>query len=166
MIGDWFDPRRFSLIGGALAGAALWTATLVSAGEPVTAENAWVAWAPPIVRVHAGYMTIVNRSATDQQIVGAESPDYQQVELHRSSIKDGTSEMHGVDQVTIPANGRVAFEPAGLHVMLIGPARTPAVNDHVRIVLRLRGGGEVAVSAVIRRRDGGDRAHHGHHGHH
>jgi copper(I)-binding protein len=76
------------------------------------------------------------------------------------------SAMRGVDRVTIPANGRVAFAPAGLHVMLIGPARTLAVNDRIRVVLRLRGGGEVAVSAVIRRRDGGDRAHHGHHGHH
>jgi hypothetical protein len=160
------DRRRFSLIGGILVVAVLFTTAPAAVAESVTAEDAWVPWAPPAVKVHAGYMTVVNRSASDQEIIGADSPDYQQVELHRSSIEDGMSAMRGVDRVTIPANGRVAFAPAGLHVMLIGPARTLAVNDRIRVVLRLRGGGEVAVSAVIRRRDGGDRAHHGHHGHH
>ena len=46
--------------------------------------------------------------------------------------------------------------------MLIGPKRTPALDDHVHIVLRLRGGEQVQVSAVVRRREGAGQVDHHH----
>jgi periplasmic copper chaperone A len=154
--------RRFLVIGA--VGAAFYAAAQLSAAERVSAENAWVPWAPPTVEVHAAYMTIVNRSNQDQSVVGAESPDYQRVELHSSSVKNGVSEMRDVDQVAIAANQRVALEPGGLHLMLIGPKRPHAVDERVRIVLRLQSGELVEVSAVVRRRDTGSHAGHDHHG--
>lgn|SRR5215471_5757888 len=153
--------RRFLVIGGMVVGAAFCAAQL-SAAERVSVENAWVPWAPPTVAVHAAYMTIVNRSNEDQSIVSAESPDYQRVELHASSVKNGVNEMRDLAQVAIPANNRVAFEPGGLHLMLIGPKQV--VADRVRIVLRLQSGEQVEVSAVVRRRDAGSHAGHDHHG--
>jgi periplasmic copper chaperone A len=134
-----------------------------SAGESLQAENAWVPWAPPGLKVHVAYMTIVNRGATDQIIVSAESTDYERIELHRSVIKDGVSTMEAIGEVKVPANGRIEFAPTGLHLMLIGPRRPPALDGHVQIVLRLSSGEEVDVSAVIRRRDD---AGHGAHSHH
>src|SRR5262249_59848352 len=100
--------RRFLVIG--VVGAAFYAAAQLSAAERVSAENAWVPWAPPTVEVHADYMTIVNRSNEDQSVVGAESPDYERAELHSSSVKNGVSEMRAVDQVDIPANQRVALD--------------------------------------------------------
>jgi copper(I)-binding protein len=144
--------------------AAFYAAAQLSAAERVRAENAWVPWTPPTVEVHAAYLTIVNQSNEDQSVVGAESPDYQRVELHSSSVKNGVSEMRDVDQVTIPANKRVTFEPGDLHLMLIGPKRTLAVDDRVRITLHLQGGELVQVSAVVRRRDTGSHGGHDHHG--
>ena len=108
-------------------------------------------------------MTIVNRGATDQIIVSAESTDYERIELHRSVIKDGVSTMEAIGEVKVPADGRVEFAPTGLHLMLIGPRRPQALDGHVQIVLRLSSGEEVDVSAVIRRRDD---AGHGAHSHH
>ncbi len=163
MIGGWLDLRRLAVIGSALVGAALVTVVLASAGESLKAENAWVPWAPPALKVHVAYMTIVNRGATDQVIVSVESTDYERIELHRSVIKDGVSTMQAIDEVRVPANGRVEFAPTGLHLMLIGPRRPQAVDGHVQIVLRLSGGEQVDVSAVVRRRDD---AGHGAHSHH
>ena len=163
MIGAWLELRRLAVIGSALVGAALVTVVPASAGESLQAENAWVPWAPPGLKVHVAYMTIVNRGATDQIIVSAESIDYERIELHRSVIKDGVSTMQAIDEVRVPANGHVEFAPTGLHLMLIGPRRPQAVDGHVQIVLRLRSGEEVDVSAVVRRR--GD-AGHGAHSHH
>jgi len=97
-------------------------------------------------------------------IVGADSPDYERIELHQSSVKDGLSRMRAVEEVTVPPYGRVAFEPAGLHLMLIGAKRTAVVDGRVPIVLRLRGGEQVAVAAIIRRREGGSQSS-GHHHH-
>jgi len=160
MIGGWLELRRFAVI-TVLTGAALVTVASASAGESLKAENAWVPWAPPGLTLHVAYMTIVNRGATDQVIVSAESPDYERIELHRSVVKDGMSTMQAIGEVRIPANGRVEFAPIGLHLMLIGPRRPQAVDDHVQIVLRLSGGEEVGVAAVVRRRDD-----HGAHSHH
>jgi periplasmic copper chaperone A len=163
MIGRWLELGRLAVIGSAVAGAALMTVVPASAGESLQAENAWVPWAPPGLKVHVAYMTIVNRGATDQIIVSAESTDYERIELHRSVIKDGVSTMEAIGEVKVPANGRIEFAPTGLHLMLIGPRRPPALDGHVQIVLRLSSGEEVDVSAVIRRRDD---AGHGAHSHH
>ena len=163
MIGRWLELRRLAVIGSAVVGAALVTVVPASAGESLQAENAWVPWAPPGLKVHVAYMTIVNRGATDQIIVSAGSTDYERIELHRSVIKDGVSTMEAIGEVKVPANGRIEFEPTGLHLMLIGPRRPPALDGHVQIVLRLSSGEEVDVSAVIRRRDD---AGHGAHSHH
>jgi len=165
MIADRARSSRLFAVGSAVAAAVFWTAALVSAGETITVENAWVPLAPTVVKFHAGYMTVINRSDADQEIVGAASPDYERVELHESSVKDGVSEMRSLDQVTIPANGRVAFAPAGLHFMLIGPKRLQASGDRVRIVLRLHGAVEVAVLAEVRGRGSASQGdHHHHHG--
>jgi periplasmic copper chaperone A len=158
--------RRFLVAAGAVAGAALSAAVRLSALERVSAGNAWVPWAPPTVEVHAAYMTIVNRSNQDQFLVSAESPDYQRVELHSSSVKHGVNEMRDLDRVAVPANSRVTFEPGGLHLMLIGPKRPHAVDDRVRIVLRLQNGELVEVSAVVRRRNMESPGGHDHHGAH
>jgi periplasmic copper chaperone A len=163
MIGRWLELGRLAVIGSAVVGAVLMTVVPASAGESLQAENAWVPWAPPGLKVHVAYMTIVNRGATDQIIVSAESTDYERIELHRSVIKDGVSTMEAIGEVKVPANGRVEFAPTGLHLMLIGPRRPPALDGHVQIVLRLSSGEEVDVSAVIRRRDD---AGHGAHSHH
>ena len=163
MIGSRFALRRFAVIGSALVGAVLVTVMLASAGESLKAENAWVPWAPPGLKVHVAYMTIVNRGATDRLIVGAESTDYERIELHRSVIKDGVSTMQAIDEVRVPANGRVEFAPTGLHLMLIGPRRPQAADGHVQIVLRVSSGEEVDVSAVVRRRDDVGHDAHSHH---
>ena len=163
MIGHWLELRRLAVIGSAVVGAVLMTVVPASAGESLQAENAWVPWAPPGLKVHVAYMTIVNRGAIDQIIVSAESTDYERIELHRSVIKDGVSTMEAIGEVKVPANGRIEFAPTGLHLMLIGPRRPPTLDGHVQIVLRLNSGEEVDVSAVIRRRDD---AGHGAHSHH
>jgi len=157
--------RRAFALRSCAAGALIAAALCVSASaETVVAENAWVPLAPATAKVHAGYMTLVNRGASEVAIVGATSPDYERIELHRSAVKDGMSIMETVGEVAIPANGRVAFEPTAMHFMLIGPKRAYAADENVRIVLRLRGGEDVGVSAVVKRR-GAARADHSHHGH-
>jgi copper(I)-binding protein len=108
-------------------------------------------------------LPIVNHAATDAHITGGDSPDYERVELHRSTIKDGVTSMEAVEEVRVPPHGRVEFAPTGLHFMLLGPKRPPALGIRVTIVLLLNGGQKVDVSAVVRRRDdpaqGGHRDH-------
>jgi copper(I)-binding protein len=156
-------PRlcRSLAIGGAVIGATVLAAALAWTAETLTPENAWVPFAAATVKVHAAYMEIINSNDAEQHIVGAESPDYERVELHESIVKDGLSQMQAVDQVTVPARGRIVFAPGGLHFMLITPRHAQSLDGHVSIVLRLRGGEQVQVSAVVRRRESaGETEHH------
>jgi periplasmic copper chaperone A len=158
--------RRSRPVDFGMAALATLLYTAAPAAERLMAENAWVPWAPPAIKVHAAYLTIVNRSGDDQVIVGADSPDYERVELHSSSIKDGLSEMRSLDRISVPANMRVVLEPGGMHFMLINPRRTYAVDDRIRLVLRLLGGGQIEAAAVVRRRERApDPAQHQHGGH-
>jgi periplasmic copper chaperone A len=126
-------------------------------------ENAWIPLAAPAVKVHAAYMSLANRTPTDKDIVAAHSPDYERIELHRSSVEGGVTTMQAIEKATVPASGRLELAPAGLHLMLVGPKRQLGLGSHVQIVLRLSGGEEVDVNAVIRRRED---AVHGAHAHH
>ena len=150
-------------IAAALLAVLLCTAS--SAAERLVAENAWVPWAPPAIKVQAAYMTIVNHGHDDVLIVGVESPDYERAELHASTIRKGVSEMHSLDQVPVPAHTTIAFAPGGMHIMLINPKRTYTVDDRIRVVLRLQGGERIETSApILRRQRALEPAHH--HGSH
>jgi periplasmic copper chaperone A len=164
MTGRFVGPHRPLAVMGAIASMVLFAAAATA--ENIVAENAWVPWVPPAVKVQAAYLMLVNRGDSDQYIIGAESPDYQRVELHASSLENGLSVMRPVDKVAIAAHGRMAFEPGGLHVMLIGPKRSYAVDDRIQIALHLRGGEEVQVIAVVRRHDSGAHDHQSHGGAH
>jgi copper(I)-binding protein len=162
MIARRLHPPRSLRIGSMLVGIAFCTASAVA--EPsVTAESAWVAWAPPTLKVHAAYLTLNNESASDKQVLGADSPDYERIELHRSVVKDSVSAMQPVESIIVPANGRVEFAPGGLHLMLVGPKRPQVPDGRVKIVLHLSGAEEIEVSAVVRRREDAGHSAHSHH---
>src|SRR5438067_7287209 len=109
MRGHGLAPRRLLLVAVILAAAACFAAVQLSAAERIRAENAWVPSAPPTIKVHAAYMTIVNESNEEQAVVSVESPDYERAELHSSSVVNGVTQMRHVDQLAIPANKRVAL---------------------------------------------------------
>ena len=52
-------------------------------------------------------------------IVGASSPQFEMVEIHRTEIVDGMARMIPQDRLPVPAGGSVTLEPGGLHLMLI-----------------------------------------------
>jgi len=54
------------------------------------------------------------------------------------------------EQLVIAPGQTVTFVPGGLHVMLSGFTKDPAVGDKVPLVLLLANGGQIAVTAVVR----------------
>jgi len=170
MTGRCLDLLRCSAIASMLAGVAFGSVPgpeldVSWAGASLDVESAWIPLAPVGLKVHVGYMTIVNRAATDKHVLGADSPDYERVELHRSTIKDGVTSMEAVEEVRVPPHGRVEFAPTGLHFMLLGPKRPQALGARVPIVLLLSSGEKVDVSAIVRRRDDPAQGAHSHHWH-
>ena len=75
---------------------------------------------PNIELPSAGYLTIHNESNKDLRY-GVTSEDFERVELHKSTIKNGMSSMQKLEKLIIPANDEIKLEPNGIHLMLFKP---------------------------------------------
>lgn len=113
---------------------------VASAGLPVVIEHARIRLTPAGAPM-AGYFELHNHSGQELRILGATSPDFAEIMLHRTVTEDGRSRMeHQHDGVQVPAGGVVRFEPGGLHLMLMNAKRPLAVGDQVELRLDLAGG--------------------------
>lgn len=134
--------------------------------EPLNVTNAWVRQGPPTAQVLAAYMTLENPGTQVITIIGAGSPQFETVEIHRTEIVDGMARMIPQDSLAIPAGERVALEPGGLHLMLINTKQPLAADATVRIELRIEGGDSLTVDAPVRAdagmHEGMDHSHHNH----
>lgn len=156
--------RRLLLSVCTLLGAA---ATASAQGEALNVSNAWVRQGPPTAQVLAAYMTLTNPAAQEIAVIGASSPQFETVEIHRTDITDGVARMLPQARLRIPPGGSVVLEPGALHLMLINAKQPLAADATVQIELRLDGGGSVSVAAPVRADSGGhDDIDHSQHNHH
>lgn len=134
-----------------LATALLVFATTAHAtdGAHVDASAGWIRVLPGSLPA-GGYVTFENRSATALNIVGAESADYAEAMIHRSSTEGGMGRMEMVDSVPLPANGKVEFNPGGYHVMLEKPKHPVKAGDTLTITFDLSDGQKLPVTFVAR----------------
>lgn len=121
-----------------------------TAWADVKVENAWTRATPPGAKLGAGYLTLRNTGARADRLVGASSPAAERVETH-VTIRDGDiSRMREVKGYDIPANGSLALEPGGAHLMLINLKRPLKEGDKVPLVLRFQRSGEQKVELQVR----------------
>ena len=131
---------------------ALAVSGLVIAAAPVTVQviDAWIRWLPADLPA-GGYATLANTGAQPLALIGASSPDYEQVSLHQTVMRGQTSVMLPVAQITIAPGSRVSFAAAGYHFMLERATRAIMPGDHVSITLHFAGGSSVQVPFEVRK---------------
>ena len=134
---------------------------LAGAGD-LSVKNAWVRFAPPATKAHAGYMQLTNKGAADRYLVAAESPDYGRVELHISRVSDGIATMERLAQIEIGAGKTVEFKPRSLHLMLIEPKGQQEKGAEVPITLVFQNGERLPMTAVVKDGKGKAMDHSGH----
>ena len=71
--------------------------------------------------------------------------------IHQSAQSGGMMRMSALDTLVVPAGGRVAMAPGGIHLMLQGLQRPLAPGDHLDCTIHTSTG-DVAVSAPVRDR--------------
>ena len=99
----------------------------------------------------AGYLVLRNDCDVPVTVTGAEAADFAMPMIHRTVEEDGVSKMRHVDASVVRPGGELRFEPGGLHLMLMHPARTLAEGDTVRIGLVLADGRTVEAEFPVRR---------------
>ena len=141
---------------------------LLAVAAPASAETElqvsepWVREAPPASRVLAAYLTLVNTGDNTIIIPAISSPDFENAEIHRTLIEDGIARMLPVKQLKVPANGQLALEPGGYHLMLFEPRRPLTAGESVTLVIQRNNGEQITAVAPVIRKTGEDHSHHHH----
>jgi hypothetical protein len=115
----------------------------------VEVDKAWARATPPGAPIAGGYMTIRNKGATPDRLIGASSSAAAKVELH-VHIKEGeVMKMRQVPAYDIPANGTFELKPGGAHLMFMQIARPFKEGDKIPVKLRFEKAGEVNVEFAV-----------------
>ncbi len=113
-------------------------------------EDAWIQNLPPSVPVRAGYLTITNPSAATVRIVGLRGEAFTRIEIHRSTMKDGTMQMESRSALEIEAGETLRLEPGGLHLMMY-PRQPTRPGDSYRVILEFGDGETRNLDMVVRK---------------
>lgn len=107
-------------------------------------SNAWIRLLPAGVPA-AGYFELRNAGKAPVRLIGATSPAFGSVMLHRSVEEKGRSTMLHLDEIDVPAQGRVVFTPGDYHLMLMQPTRALEPGGRVAVTFQFANG-ETAMS--------------------
>ena len=136
-----------ALVLGVLAGAA--QAHEVKAGD-LTISSLAVRATPPGVPNSAGYMTIANAGAKPDKLLSVSCACAARVEAHMSHVMNGQAMMMPAGPVNVPAGGKVAFAPGGLHLMITG-LKAPLVDGGMQeLTLKFARAGTVKAGFHVR----------------
>jgi copper(I)-binding protein len=124
--------------------------TAARPGEPdIQVKEAWIRWLPANVP-GGGYMTVINTGSAARVLIGASSPDYGEIGMHQTRLRDGVNEMTPVASIELRPRIPVRFAEGGYHLMLLHPKRPLEPGDRVLITLRFARGPPVEVPFEVR----------------
>ena|SRR5271165_4161312 len=154
-----FEPRRLvRLLTLIAAQSALWFAPGIqdvvaqpaAAPSGVRIDQAWIRWLPAGVPGGA-YLTLSNSSEQAVIIVGASSPTYADIMLHRTIHRGGNVEMVPAERIVIAAHATLDFAATGYHFMLMDPVKPVKPGDTVPLTLHFADGTSLAIPFEVRR---------------
>ena len=122
----------------------------------IAVTKAWVAALPQIQTTTAAYMTIENKGKDKEVLISVTTPVAAAAEIHQMSEANGMMKMAMLNNLTIPAMGKVVLGPGGYHLMLINLIKPLKKGDVVPIYLKFDCGCTIEVKAIVG--DGPDQA--------
>jgi copper(I)-binding protein len=106
---------------------------------PLTVSQARIRWLPGDLPM-AGYFRITSHAMRPLYLVGATSPAFGALMLHRSMEEAGISRMEPVDRVTLNPEQTVEFAPGGYHLMLMQRKQDVHAGQELPVTLRFSDG--------------------------
>jgi copper(I)-binding protein len=123
-----------------------------AAPEPsidIQVKDAWIRWLPANVP-GGGYMTVTNTGSAARVLIGASSPDYGEIGIHQTRIREGLTDMARVESIELKPLVPVRFAQGSYHLMLMQPKRSLQIGDRVLITLHFAQGPSVEVPFTVR----------------
>jgi copper(I)-binding protein len=118
-------------------------------GEPDIKLNN--AWARPTRGDAPGavYVTIDNKGAGDDRLVGAFTDHAAMAMVHQSELVNGVARMRMAGEINVPAGDQVSMVPGGTHLMLEGLRAPLKTGDSFTLVLKFRQSGDKRVKVNV-----------------
>lgn len=132
-----------------------------AAAEALAVRHAWARATPPGSTVAAAYLTIDNAGGRSDRLLSIASPRARSAEVHAVVREGELVRMRKVNPLHVGAGERVALEPGGLHVMLMGLNAPLRSGGKLPLTLVFEQAGEIRVEAEILAADATD-PHAGH----
>ncbi len=133
----------------------------------IMVKDAWVREAPPTSKTTAAYLQLHNHTNSNIQLLKAESPQFNKVEIHNTIIENNVAKMVEIEKLEIPKNQMIELKPKGLHIMLIEAKSgvSPKEGETVDVKLSFSNQ-QVEELKIPVKKDGGMMDHdHSHHHH-
>ncbi len=144
-----FRSSTLALLAFALVCARPASAQQVKIGDLVL-DHAWARATPGGAKVGGGYLSIENKSATPDKLIGGSSPAAGKVEVHEMTMNNGVMKMRPVQGgLSIPPGQSVTLAPGGYHIMMMDLKGPLKKGDKVPLTLKFEKAGEVNVTLEI-----------------
>lgn len=141
-----------AVLGVALAGCGGGSDALVES-DGMAVLDAWTRPSPPTVDEAAIYVTIENRDAPDDRLVGAASDRCVVISPHLTTIGDdevARMTEADADQLGLRTGERVDMTPTGMHLMCLGLVEPLTDGDRFDVTLRFADHAPVDVEVEVR----------------
>lgn len=118
----------------------------VKAGDLVITQT-WSRATPGGAKVAGGYLTIENKGATADRLIGGSGDVAGKIEVHEMAMNNGVMTMRPLDNgLTIDPGKTVKLAPGGNHLMFFDLKQPLKQGDKVPVTLEFEKAGKVSVS--------------------
>ncbi len=119
--------------------------------SPLQIDAAWIREAPPGATAMAGYMRIINNSASHMILHSANSPAFKAIEFHRSIEEDGVYKMVPQLHLHIAANSTIELKPGDYHLMMFNPTNALKEGDTIKVNLNFSNEYSISTSIPVKK---------------
>jgi copper(I)-binding protein len=121
----------------------------VKAGDLVISQ-AWSRATPGGAKIGGGYLTIENKGATPDRLIGGSADVAAKVQVHEMTMADGVMKMRPVEGgLTIDPGKTVKLAPSGYHLMIMDLKSPLKQGDKVPVTLEFEKAGKVTVTLDV-----------------
>ena len=151
------ETLAFTSITRAIGCAALLCALFAAAAraEDVKAGDllitqAWSRATPSGAKVAGAYLTVENKGAAADRLIGGSGDVAGRVEIHEMAMDNGIMKMRPLDKgLDIEPGKTVKFAPGGYHLMLLDLKSQLKQGDKVPVTLQFEKAGKVTLSLDV-----------------
>ena len=121
----------------------------VKAGDLVISQ-AWSRATPSGAKIAGGYLTIENKGAAPDRLLGGSGDTAGKVEVHEMAMNNGVMTMRHLDKgLSIEPGKTVKLAPGGYHLMIMDLKSPLKQGDKVPVTLQFEKAGKVTLSLDV-----------------